>query len=69
MGIAVVKTFIKMREYLATHKQILDKLKKYDENFVIIFDVLRQLTDKPKTAPGKYGFKAAISNKSKGVLK
>ena len=58
VGIAVVKTFIKMCEYLATHKQILDKLKKHDENFVIIFDVLRQLTAKPKTTTGKYGFKA-----------
>jgi phage regulator Rha-like protein len=58
VSIAVVSAFIKMREYLSTHKQILDKLKKHDENFVIIFDVLRQLTDKPKTAAGKYGFKA-----------
>ena len=48
VSIAVVNAFIKMREYLATHKQILDKLKKHDENFVIIFDFLRQLTSKSK---------------------
>lgn len=48
VSIAVVNAFIKMREYLATHKQILEKLKKHDENFVIIFDFLRQLTNKPK---------------------
>ncbi len=48
VSIAVVNAFVKMREYLATHKQILDKLKKHDENFVIIFDFLRQLTNKPK---------------------
>jgi phage regulator Rha-like protein len=58
VSIAVVNAFIKMREYLATHGQILEKLKKYDENFVIIFDVLKQLTAKPKTATGKFGFKA-----------
>ncbi len=58
VSIAVVNAFIKMREYLSTHKQILDKLKKNDENFVIIFDVLKQLTDKPKNTTGKYGFKA-----------
>ena len=58
VSIAVVGAFIKMREYLSTHKQILDKLNKHDENFVIIFDVLRQLTAKPKTVTGKYGFKA-----------
>ena len=47
-NIAVVNAFIKMREYLATHKQVLDKLQKHDENFVIIFKVLKQLTETPK---------------------
>jgi hypothetical protein len=40
-----------MREYLATHKQILDKLKKHDDNFVIIFNFLKQLSNKPKEQP------------------
>ena len=62
VSVAVVNAFIKMREYLATHGQILEKLKKHDENFVIIFDVLRQLTDKPKTTTGKFGFRAGIVN-------
>ena len=48
VSIAVVNAFIKMREYLSTHKQILDKLKKHDSDFVIIFDVLKQLTEKKK---------------------
>jgi phage regulator Rha-like protein len=48
VSIAVVNAFIKMREYLATHKQILDKLKKHDENFVLIFDFLKKLANKPK---------------------
>jgi phage regulator Rha-like protein len=48
VSIAVVNAFIKMREYLSTHKQILDKLKKHDDNFVIIFNVLKQLTEKKK---------------------
>ena len=59
VSIAVVNAFIKMREYLATHKQILEKIKKHDENFVIIFDFLKKLSAKPK-APVKQkqiGFK------------
>jgi phage regulator Rha-like protein len=64
VSISVVEAFIKMREYLSTHKQILDKLKKHDENFVIIFDVLKQLMDKPKSTTGKYGFKAGNGSKS-----
>ena len=59
VSIAVVNAFIKMREYLATHKQIIDKLKKHDENFVILFNVLKQLTDKPKeqTKKKQIGFR------------
>jgi hypothetical protein len=54
-----MRAFVKIREYLSTNKQIIYKLKKHDENFVIIFDVLKQLTDKPKTTTGKYGFKSS----------
>ncbi len=57
VSIAVVNAFIKMREYLATHKQILDKLKKHDENFVIIFNFLKKLSDKPKPQPKQIGFR------------
>jgi phage regulator Rha-like protein len=48
VSIAVVNAFVKMREYLATHKQILEKLKRHDDNFIVIFKVLKQLTDTPK---------------------
>ena len=47
VSIAVVNAFIKMREYIATHKQILDKLKKHDENFIVIFDFLKKLASRP----------------------
>jgi len=57
VSIAVVNAFIKIREYLATHKQILEKMKKYDENFVIIFNVLKQLTDRPKEHKKQIGFR------------
>jgi hypothetical protein len=58
INISIMRAFVKIREYLATNKQILDKLKKHDENFVMIFNVIKQLTDKPKTAAGKYGFRS-----------
>ena len=58
-SIAVVNAFIRMREYLSTQKQIIDKLQKHDENFVIIFRVLKQLAEKPKNEkhPRKFGFR------------
>ena len=48
ISIEIVNAFIKMREYLATHKEILEKLEKHDKNFVVIFKVLEQLTTRPK---------------------
>jgi phage regulator Rha-like protein len=48
INISIMRAFLKMREYLVSHKQIIEKLKKHDENFVIIFNVLKQLTDTPK---------------------
>jgi len=56
VSVSIIRAFIRMREYLATHKQILEKLKKHDENFVIIYDVLKQLTERPKEGKKRYGF-------------
>ncbi len=53
INVSIMRAFVKMREYLSTHKKIIDKLKKHDENFVIIFKILKQLTDKPKIKPKK----------------
>lgn len=60
VSIVIVTAFIKMREYLSENSKIIEKLQKHDENFVIVFKVLKQLTDKPKiqVKEKKYGFKA-----------
>lgn len=46
-GIQVVRAFIRLREMLATHKDLaakLDKLeKRYDEQFRVVFDAMRKL--------------------------
>jgi len=48
VNISIMRAFVQVRGYLSTHKQILEKLKKHDESFVIIFKVLKQLTETPK---------------------
>jgi phage regulator Rha-like protein len=49
INVSIMRAFVQMREYMATHKQILEKLVKHDENFVIVFKILKQLTDLPKS--------------------
>ncbi len=47
VSIQIVRTFIHLREMLATHKDLAMKLeeveKKYDHQFKIVFDAIRQL--------------------------
>ena len=54
VNIAILRAFVKLRELLATHKDLAEKLealeKKYDRQFKIVFDAIRQLM-KPEDPP------------------
>lgn len=54
VNIAIMRTFVKLRELLATHKDLAQKLealeKKYDRQFKVVFDAIRQLM-KPEDPP------------------
>ena len=60
-SIAIVRTFTKLREMLATHKELQRKIeameKKYDHQFKAVFDVMRKLLEPPDKPKGKIGFK------------
>jgi ORF6N domain len=53
-SIQVVRAFVRLRELLGTHKDLAEKLealeKKYDRQFKIVFDAIRQLM-KPEAPP------------------
>lgn len=55
-SIQVVRAFIRLREILATHKELARKLeeleKKYDTQFKLVFDLFRELR-KPELPPRK----------------
>jgi phage regulator Rha-like protein len=61
MSVYVVRAFIKLREILTTHKDLANKLqrleKKYDNQFKVVFDALRDLMAPPKSELRKIGFK------------
>lgn len=61
VSIQVVKTFVKLRQMLISHKELAAKLdqmeKTYDHNFQIVFKTLRQLMEPPPLPPRrKIGF-------------
>lgn len=62
VNIAIMRTFVKLREMIASHKDLakrLDELeKKYDVQFRTVFDAIRQLmAPPPETKKKKIGFR------------
>lgn len=64
VNIAIMRAFVRLRELLSTNKDLsrrLDELeKKYDENFRVVFEAIRQLMAPPpaSTKKGRIGFHA-----------
>ncbi len=56
INIQIMRTFSKLRELLATHKELRQKIeemeKKYDHQFRIVFEAIRQLIE-PMNKPGR----------------
>ena len=62
VNILIVRAFVKLRAMIATHKDLARKLdeleKKYDRQFAVIFDAIRQLMIPLKTKQRPIGFQA-----------
>ena len=60
VNIAIMRAFVKLREMLAAHKDLARKLnameKKYDSQFKIVFDAIRQLMTPQEPKRRKTGF-------------
>jgi len=61
VNIQIMRTFTRLREILLTHKDLARKLadieKKYDSQFKIVFDAIRQLMKPDEPKKGKIGFR------------
>ena len=59
-SVQVVRAFVKLRELLATHKDLARKLdaleRRYDAQFKAVFDAIRQLMAPPEAKRGRIGF-------------
>jgi hypothetical protein len=59
VNLQIMRTFVRLREYLASHEQLRGKLahleRKYDHQFKVVFDAIRQMMA-PAKKPEKIGF-------------
>jgi len=55
VDIAIMRTFVRLRQILATHKDLAERLaamgRKYDQRFKVVFDILKQLMQAPPDPP------------------
>ena len=60
VNIQIMRTFTKLRQMMATHKSLKKKIedmeKKYDENFQIVFEAIKQLLETEEKPKRKIGF-------------
>ena len=63
MSIQIVRTFVELRRILATHEDLARKMvaleKKYDAQFKVVFDAIRELMAPPVPSKRRIGFKSA----------
>jgi phage regulator Rha-like protein len=62
VNIAIVRAFVKLRAILASHKELARKLEeleqRYDAQFKVVFDAIRQLMTPPERPRRRIGFHA-----------
>jgi hypothetical protein len=62
VNILIMRAFVKLRGMISSHKELLRKLedmeKKYDEQFRVVFEAIRQLMTPPDPPRKRIGFEA-----------
>ena len=53
VSLAIIRTFVKLREILATHRDLARKVEEHDRQIAVLFDSLRKLLASPD-APKKH---------------
>ncbi len=65
VNMLIMQTFVRLRELISSHKDILRKIgemeKRYDSQFKIVFDALRKLIEPPAKQTKRIGF--VVDNK------
>lgn len=75
VNVAIMRTFVRLREMLTTHEELRRKIdameKRYDARFRTVFETIRQMLETPIPAKKPIGFHARLeySRKSHGSAK
>jgi len=60
VNIEIMRAFVRLREIMATHKDLVRRLnemeRKYDAQFRVVFDAIRELMTPPESKKRKIGF-------------
>ncbi|MBI5149631.1 MAG: ORF6N domain-containing protein [Candidatus Omnitrophica bacterium] len=63
ISIHIVKTFIRLREFINTHKELAQRMKeleekvgKHDKEIIAIVEIIKRLISEPEKPKGKIGF-------------
>ena len=71
VNIAIMRAFVKLREMIASHKDLAKRLddieNKYDSQFKVVFDAIRQLMTPPEPKKRKIGFEVRESRARYGT--
>ena len=61
VNISIMRAFVQLRKLISTHKDLIQKLsqieKKYDEQFKLVFEALRQLIQRDSEPRKRIGYK------------
>jgi len=68
VNIAIMRTFVRLRQLLATHKQLAARLAAmeadFDHKLKVVFDILKQLMEPPPNPPKRpIGFLSPATGK------
>jgi phage regulator Rha-like protein len=71
VNVAIMRTFVRLREMLATHEELRQKInameKRYDARFQAVFDTIRRMLETPIPAKKPIGFHARLGLPTKSA--
>ncbi len=56
INVAIMRTFVRMREVLATHKDLARKIEKHDKEIAALYEYLQKLLEPPKSSKRQIGY-------------
>jgi len=65
INIAIMRTFVRLREILADNAELRKKIEKHDEQIKYLFKILGQMLQAPEKSKEPFGFRSKKSDKKK----